>query len=45
MRTNYDKSPGYIYMDLIFGKEENVSKYHAQHYFDNAIFTFIGKGI
>jgi len=45
MRTKYDKSPGYTFMDLIFGKEENVRKYHAQNYFENAIFSYIGKGM
>jgi hypothetical protein len=45
MRNNPDKSPGFRFMDLIFGEELRVKEYHMQHYFDNAIYAYIGKGI
>ena len=45
MRNNPDNSPGFRFMDLIFGEELKVKEYHMQHYFDNAIFAYIGKGI
>jgi hypothetical protein len=45
MRPNPDHSQGFRFTDLIFGDELRVKEYHMQHYFDNAIYAYIGKGI
>jgi hypothetical protein len=45
MRPNSDNSPGFRYMNLVFGDEQRVRDYQIEHYFDNSIYTFIEKGI
>ena len=45
MRRNPDNSPGFRFMDLVFGEEQKVRDFQISHYFDNAIYSFIGKGI